>query len=116
MCTKYFDLFSDVVHSLFTFFAYCLFFCFAHSGGRNNWELKERMGKLPNYVLHDLGVQKRQLLKTMPVRPVFYDRKEQNHRRQMKQLKQLAADDRRTAGVFQCMKCLQRGKYPGHIW
>ena len=85
------------------------------SSGKNNWALKEKVGKLSNYVLHDLGTLKRHTLRTMPIRPVFFDRKEQLHRAKMKQLKQVADEDRKAKGTYECKKCLQRGKYPGHM-
>jgi hypothetical protein len=85
------------------------------SGGKNNWELKERMGALPNHVLHELGTKKRKDWRKVIKRPVFYDRKEQTHRRKMKQLQQTQKDDRQLAGVYLCKKCLQRAKYPGHV-
>jgi hypothetical protein len=85
------------------------------SSGKNNWELKDRMGNLTNFTLYDLGIKNRNTLKKLPIRPVFFDRKEQNHRLKMKKLKQLEEQDRQLAGIYLCKKCLQRGKYPGHM-
>ena len=96
-----------------SFFGASKLHLFSH--GNNNWELKERMNQIPNYVLHDLGIKKRAKLKVVPNRPIFYNKKVIKHRQKMKMLKQLEVEDQLSAGMYTCTKCLQRGKYPGHV-
>ena len=83
--------------------------------GSNNWELKERVGRLPDDVLHSVGFKKKHAIKVVPNRPVFFNKRAQEHKRRMLEDERRVAAERALQGSFKCRKCGQTGKYPGHI-
>jgi hypothetical protein len=89
--------------------------CHLFSEGPNNWELKERVGEIPDDILHSVGFAKKSSHRKVPIRTPFFDRRRQAHSRKLRAEEVAAEERRRQEGVFECRKCKQRGKFAGHI-